>query len=225
MVKDRLEISIPLKDGKSINLEIKGSARDPLFFMEGVDAFPGEAPHQIVEGKFYDFKIEDGYYLNDEHGIASNNKFNKSIGRIVPNIYVGTLSLNIFYKEEIESCGIVKLEVQSLKTTYREDYRKMLSDITENCIELVFQHSSPVTQVVEVDYEKNYKTWHQRFAFIKSVIDSAEFNDSVHKVISSPVTKWAESEIDKDIRGVKRLSNKSQLIIILFGIQSKILQI
>ena len=207
--KEVLEISVIVKNGKSIALKISGQSDNSLFLMEGPDAIEGEAPNQLVEGKFYDFQIEDGYYLKDSHGIVATNKFRKSIGRISPNIYVGTLSLDVFSEKETERCGVVKLEVQSIKTSYREDYRKMLSDITEHCIELVFQHSSPVTQVVDVDYEKDSRTLYQRFTFINSVLDSEEFNDAVHKVISAPVTKWVESEIDRDIRGVRRLNNKA----------------
>ena len=209
MIKEVLEISVPVKNGKSIALKISGPSDNSLFLMEGSDAIEGEAPNQLVEGKFYDFQIEDGYYLKDSYGIVTTNKFRKSIGRISPNIYVGTLSLDVFSGKETERCGVVKLEVQSIKTSYREDYRKMLSDITEHCIELVFQHSSPVTQVVDVDYEKDSRTLYQRFTFINSVLDSEEFNDAVHKVISAPVTKWVESEIDRDIRGVRRLNNKA----------------
>ena len=46
----------------------------------------------------------------------------------------------------------VKLEVQSVKTTYREDYRHMLEEITERCTDLLLQHSSPVTQLLEPDF-------------------------------------------------------------------------
>ncbi len=74
----------------------------------------------------------------------------------------------------------------------------MLSDITEQCLDLIFLHSSPVTQTAETDYDKDFKTWHQRFAFVKSIIDTDEFNESVNKIISSPSTKWKENEIEKD---------------------------
>jgi len=85
----------------------------------------------------------------------------------------------------------------------------MLSDITEQCIELIFQHSSPVTQVVDIDHEKEFRTWHQRFAFIKSIIDKEEFADAVNKIISSPVTKWKEEEAEKDIRCLRKINSKT----------------
>lgn len=209
MVKENLDITVPLINGKVISLKIKSKSPDSLFFMEGTELEESEATYQIVEGKLYDYKIDEGYFLKDSFGIVSGNDFDKSVGRIAPNIYVGTLTLDICHSKMSEKVGSVKLEVQSAKTEYRSDYRKMLSDITEECIELVFQHSSPVTQIVEVDYENDNKTWHQRFAFIKSIIDTEEFNEAVNKIISAPVTKWRETEIDKDIRRVRRFNNKS----------------
>jgi len=209
IVNDILEIPIPVKNGKIIKLKISSLSGDSLFLMEGNDADESEAPCQIVEGKYYDYSIDEGYFLKDSNGIISSNKFNPSFGLISPNIYVGTLTLDVYCKGEEESCGVVKLEVQSRKTDYRSDYRKMLSDITEHCIELIFQHSSPITQMVQPEYESENKTWHQRFAFIKSIVETDEFNDAVNKVISAPVTKWEEGQANIDIRNVRRLNNNA----------------
>lgn len=209
MTKETLDINIPLINGKIISLKIRSKSPNSLFLLEGTDLEESEAPHQLIEGKFYDFKFDEGYFLKDSFGIVSGNDFDKSVGRIAPNIYVGTLTLDVCHKDATDRLGSVKLEVQSVKTEYRRDYRKMLSDITDECIELVFQHSSPVTQVVETDYENDSKTWHQRFAFIKSVIDTEEFNEAVNKIITAPVKKWKETETYKDIRSVRRFNNKT----------------
>ena len=209
MIKEKLDINVPLLNGKTVSLRIKSKSPQSLFLMEGDELDESEAPYQIVEGKFYDYKIDEGYFLKDSFGIVSENDFDKSVGRISPNIYVGTLSLDIYHSNTNESLGTIKLEVQSIKTEYRSDYRKMLSEITDECIELVFQHSSPVTQIIEVDYEKDNKTWHQRFAFIKSIIDTEEFNDAVNKITSAPVTKWKATETEKDVRRIRRFSNKT----------------
>lgn len=208
MVKDSLDIHVSLADGKSILLKIKSKSPGSLFLMQGDELDESEAPYQIVEGKYYDYQIDKGYYLSGYSDIVSGNEFDKSVGRIAPNIFVGTLTLDICESNSNEKSGSVKLEVQSVKADYRTDYRKMLSDITDECIELVFQHSSPVTQIIDVDYQNDNKTWHQRFAFIKSVIDTEEFNDAVNKIVSAPVTRWKETETDKDIRRLRRFSNK-----------------
>ena len=209
MIKETLDINVPLKNGIFISLKIRSKTPHSLFLIEGDELDESEAPHQLIEGKFYDYKIDKGYFLKDSFGIVSGNDFDKSVGRIAPNIYVGTLTLDVYHTNTTERLGIVKLEVQSEKTNYRRDYRKMLSDITDECIELVFQHSSPVTQVVETDYENDSRTWHQRFAFIKSVIDTEDFNEAAAKIISAPVTKWKATDTYKDIRSVRRFNNKT----------------
>jgi len=166
----------------------------------------GEAPTQIKEGNSYEYQISEGYFLQPSE-IVINSNISKSSGRINPNIYVGTLSIDVLKTDTGQKCCEISLEVQSVKTTYREDYRHMLEEITEKCTDLILQHSSPVAQFFEVDFNSDAATLYQRFAFIKSILESVEFNDAVHKVISSPVTRWRESETIKDIRGVRRFNN------------------
>ena len=168
----------------------------------------GEAQVQIREGCFYEYEVTKGYCLETSE-IVSQSKVNRSSGRISPNIYVGTLTIDVLKSETNEKCMEVKLEVQSVKASYRKDYRFMLEEITEKCTDLLLQHSSPVSQIIQPDYFKDPVTAYQRFAFIKSILDTDEFNDSVHKILSSPVTRWKESEIIKDIRSVKRINNAS----------------
>lgn len=169
----------------------------------------GESRFQIKEGNFYEYKITDGFYLQcTEYISQSKIRGQESSGRITPNIYVGTLSIVILNNEKKYS-GEIKLEVQSVKTSYRQDYRHMLEEITEKCTDLLMKHSSPVSQFFEVNFDEDANTLYQRFAFIKSILDSEEFTDSIHKFLSAPVTKWKDSETEKDIRGIKRISNSA----------------
>ena len=89
------------------------------------------------------------------------SRFNSSEGRISPNFYVGTLSIPVF-KDDIE-VGVFKLEVQSIKTSYRKDYRFMLESITNHATDLILQTNSPVNKTLEVDYDSDSNTLYQRF--------------------------------------------------------------
>lgn len=170
------------------------------------DAFEnGEALVQIKEGLSYEYKIENGYLLRPSE-IVSHSNISESSGRIKPSIYVGTLNIDVLKSGTNNKCGEFKLEVQSVKANYRNDYRLMLEDITEKCTDLLLQYNSPVSQNFEVDYNADAKTLYQRFAFIKSIIDSVDFDDAIHKILTSPVTRWREAETTKDIRSVKRIS-------------------
>lgn len=209
MFENKKNISVTIANRK-VELTIFGESltNETVFEFESAEAAAnGEAPIQIKEGCFYEYRISDGFSL-ESSDVVSLSKVNPSSGRISPNIYVGTLTIGILDLEKNEKCGEIKLEVQSVKASYRQDYRHMLEEVTEKCTDLILQHSSPVSQFFEVDFNADAKTLYQRFAFIKSILDSVEFDDSVHKVLLSPVTRWKESETEKDIRSVRRINSK-----------------
>ncbi|MCH8568730.1 MAG: DUF2357 domain-containing protein [Balneolales bacterium] len=171
-----------------------------------------EAHHQLMEGHFYDYSFN----LPELHFDTSK----KSAGRIVrprvkqpnmgtlePGIFVGTLSLFVIQEgSPANPAHKIRLEVQSLKTGYRDDYRNMLEYITEKCSALLMQSESPIDQTIEVDHNAPYETLYQRFAFIRSVVGSEEFAAAVHKIVTAPVTGWKEIPAAQDIRNMRRFS-------------------
>ncbi|MCU7551588.1 DUF2357 domain-containing protein [Chitinophagaceae bacterium LB-8] len=195
---------------KSLQLEVfsETSSNDIFEISEAEAKENGESPYQILEGHTYEYAIEEGYVFEEINGILTQSKKRNNQGRINPCIYVGTLSLNVLEEKSRQKVSEVKLEVRSVKSAYRSDYRTMLEDITERCTDLLLQPNSPVTQYFTADFEVDSKTLYQRFAFLKSVLDSSEFNDAVHKFMQSPITKWAETEIERDVRALKRIDSK-----------------
>ena len=169
----------------------------------------GEACVQILEGFSYEYEVKGDFSLNKIDGIVTPSKLKKSIGRITPNIYVGTLTIDILQESNGEKCGQLQLEVQSIKADYRTDYRLMLEQITEKCVDLILQQNSPVSQYFAVDFNNDAQTLYQRFAFIKSILDSEEFNNAIHKILASPVTGWIESETERNISNVSKLRSSA----------------
>lgn len=170
-----------------------------------------EARYQLVEGCFYNYELSDSNFIlgNIGQNIIQQHSRNSHLGTIAPNIFVGTLEIPLLRKDSDETFSPIQLEVQSIKSGYRDDYRDMLELITEKCTELLLQSNSPVSHYFDVDYAKDSKSNYQKFAFIKSVIGSEEFKDAVHRIVSSPVTRWIEISEKKDIRGVRRFSNSN----------------
>jgi len=206
-------VSIDLSGiGGCLELFTDGSDRDCLRKLAVSDAEKyGEAPVQIIEGASYEYQLPDGYKFGLLNGIVKPSKRaernGRSEGRITPGIYVGTLTLDVLDKTTEERKDTVKLEVRSVKASYRDDYRFMLEEIAMQCTDLIMQHSSPASQSFATDYDVDPATMYQRFAFVKSILDSDEFQESIHRVISSPVTAWAEANADVDIRRVRRLKS------------------
>ena len=164
-----------------------------------------EAQYQIIEGCFYQYKITNGFSLQSSEVVEVSN-FNSSEGRISPNFYVGTLSIPVL--ENGMKKGLLKLEVQSVKTSYRKDYRFMLESITNHATDLILQTNSPVNQTLEVDFDTDAKTLYQQFCFVKSIIDTEDFEIAIQQIIKAPVTAWTAKTEHKDIRSLKKLNSR-----------------
>lgn len=205
-----IEINLDsVKEG--LRLWIDARRSDSLFDAEEIARENYEARFQLVEGCFYDFQISDSEFVLGDVGenIIQPHKRTTNLGTIAPNIFVGTLSIPLLEKETLQERSKVELEVQSIKSGYRDDYRDMLELITEKCTDLLLQANSPVTQHFEIDYTKDSQTLYQKFAFIKSVLGTDEFSEAVHRIVTTPVTSWTETEEEKDIRNARRFSNSN----------------
>ena len=206
------DISIPIHFGSgSISFELITERDNSLFEIDPQEAMEnGEASIQILEGNSYEYVLPEGYCLETIPGIVSRSKKNKNRGRITPNIYVGTLTVHAFNNAYPDVKEPVKLEVLATKfdtlldKSYRVNYRKMLEDITSKSTDLLLQSGTPVSQNFEVDYSVDNRTLYQRFCFVRSVIDSKEFNEAIARIIASPKTSWKEEFEEVDVRKVRR---------------------
>lgn len=223
-MKELSEITLDLSQIESgLSLIINERASNTLFEKEDA-AENGEAKYQLKEGCFYDFELsKPEYFLGDPFdNIIQPHKRISHIGRIAPNIYVGTLEIPIFKRGTEEAIAKIQLEVQSVKSGYRDDYRDMLELITEKCTDLLLQANSPVSQHFEIDYTKDSQTLYQKFAFIKSVIGTDEFAEAIHRIVTAPVTTWTEITEEKDIRNARRFSNTNIKDILKGGKRTKL---
>lgn len=218
-------IEINLDDvHKGLILCIAPRKKDTLFDECEVAAENNEARFQLVEGCQYDYEINyTSYTLGDiGENIIQQHKLNPNLGTISPNIFVGTLQIPLIEAASKEKRTDIELEVQSIKTGYRNDYRDMLELITEKCTDLLLQANSPVSHHFEIDYTKDSQTLYQRFSFIKYILNTEEFADAVHRIVTAPATRWAEISESKDIRNAKRISNAGMKEILKGGNRTKL---
>lgn len=210
LVQEEITINLDTIE-EGLKLWISSKRNGTLFDARETAAVNNEARYQLMEGCYYDYEISKSEYSLGDIGenIIQQHKRHGDIGTISPNIFVGTLEIPILKTESKENCTIIQLEVQSIKSGYRDDYRDMLELITEKCTDLLLQTNSPVSQHFEIDYTKDNQTLYQKFSFIKSVIGTNEFTEAIHRIITAPVTKWTETSEEKDIRNAKRFSNRN----------------
>jgi predicted component of viral defense system (DUF524 family) len=204
------KVSIKLCDGCVLTI-FANSDPDKNSLLELTDdesKANGEEVVQLLEGHSYIYELisDKDWKLDKIPKVVEPLKgSNNNIGRITPGNYVGRLELTAILGNE--SKAKTSVEIRSTKANYRREYRSMLEDITDECVELLMQHTSPVTGKFSANYEVSSKTPYQKFAFVKSIIDSDEFCNAVHRVISMPVTAWKEAVEDKDIRRAGRINS------------------
>lgn len=228
MITDPNLINIGLQKVIPLDYISKGlmfviDARSDNTLFEKSDAIEyNQASIQVVEGKFYDIELKfdkdnetqnrnSEFVFKKQQNIIVPRKNNGTLGALSPNFYVGTLSIFIYkFDNLIDHIGEVQIEVRSIKANYHDEYKIMLDDIAANCIDLLLQVESPVSQSFESDiHQIDEKAIYQRFLFVKSMVDSKEFEEAVHKVISNPSTRWQQEIEEKDIRNIKRFTSKN----------------
>lgn len=200
---DHLDISITGKHG-SVRLLVYPQSSNAKVFDE-IEPQDGESRWQLVEGEEYEYAFEGDYHFK-EHELVRPSKSSPSRGWIKTGIYVGCLTLTVTNDAGFET--EVSFEVRSVKMDYRTDYKTMLYDITSHFTDLVMMQGAPVTQRFEVDPNENSNTLYQQFAFMKSLVDSAEFEEALNKILYNPIHKWTGTTIEKDICSVKRLGRQ-----------------
>lgn len=200
---DYLDIPIKGKQG-SVRLLVYPQSSNAKVFDE-VEPQDGESRWQLVEGEEYEYAFEGDYHFK-EHELVRPSKSSSSRGWIKTGIYVGCLSLTITNDAGFEAK--VSFEVRSVKMDYRTDYKTMLHDITSHFTDLVMMQGAPVTQRFEVDPNENSNTLYQQFAFMKSLVDSEEFEEALNKILYNPIHKWTGTTVEKDICSVKKLGRQ-----------------
>lgn len=191
---------------KGLIFEISSTCDNTLFYK--YDAHENcESEYQLIEGCTYEYEFNDSKYYMCRDQIVTPSKRKKQQGIIGTNTFVGTLSIPVYC--DCTEVGTFELEVQSIKEDYRNDYRQMISQITEKCTELIMKSNSMSSHRFDVDYTSNSKILLQKFEFIKSIIEGGKFRDAIQRILSNPVSQWLEVTHNKDIRKIKRINNSN----------------
>ncbi|MBQ8485575.1 MAG: DUF2357 domain-containing protein [Bacteroidaceae bacterium] len=214
MQVERLEIPIIGNFGE-IKLCIYPTLCSSMLFEEEDAVDYGESRWQLQEGCSYEYELvsDNGhtyqFMTEDEIVRFSHSPRHPNAGTLKTGIYVGSLSLAIGDTELNCEIAKVSMEIKSVKAEYRTDYRKMLEDITAYYTDLVLMQGSPVTQKLEIDNDTPQQTLYQRYAFVRSIVESPAFQEAIHKIIANPVRKWEGTIVERNVSNVKRLSRRN----------------
>ena len=164
---------------------------------------------QLFEGSLYHYAFNESDFelCCDQATVVRPVPNRKDLGRIEPNIFVGTLELFVVDSEQTR--WPIEVEVQSIKTDYRTDYQIMMGFITDQSIDLLYDSVSPSSHRFTVDPDIDPQTLYQRFAFLKSMLENSDFEDAVHRVVSFPVTRWSEEIEQIPFGRIKRHDRKT----------------
>lgn len=199
-------LEIPIYVLHEVMLRIYPQSSNAKVFEEEQAVDFGEAKWQLLEGEEYEYEFSDSNFYLKEHELVFPSRSSSSRGLIKTGIYVGCLTLCVTNKSGFET--EVSFEVRSVKVDYREDYRTMLHDITSHFTDLVMMQGAPVSQWFEVDPKEDSNTLYQQFAFLKSLVDSEEFEEALNKIFYNPIRKWTGTTIEKDICSVKKFGRQ-----------------
>lgn len=181
---------------------------DALVRLEEAEARgAGEEPVQLMEGLRYEYAFigpgAENLRLEEEFGKGavepSSNPRLAHCGRIATGLNTGRLAL-VVRDAAGEIAGRAALEIRSRKVTYRDDYRRMLEDITEQCVALLMELRAPTAMRVAPDPGRTPDTLHQRFAFLRGLLGSRQFRDALHRITTHPHRRWEPEETAHDMR-------------------------
>lgn len=216
MIKECDTLTIPISSSQYglVKLNIVASSSKAKMYFED-ETSNGVSAYQLVEGASYQYEFVGDeshvFQFSEENEVVhfSSFKAHRNMGEISTGIYVGQLNFEIQEMETGNIVGKVKLEVRSVKADYENDYRTMLDEIAAYYTDLVLLQGSPATQQLEVDDNATSQTLYQKFSFVRSIIDSSQFQEAIHKIMANPVRKWTETVVQRNIVGVRHLSRRN----------------
>lgn len=192
----------------SLELYPPTNPSDALLRLEEAEAREaGEEPVQLMEGLRYEYAFvgpgAENWRLEEEFGKGavepSSIKGLAHCGSIATGLNTGRLAL-VARNAAGEIAGRAALEIRSRKVSYRDDYRNMLEDITEQSVALLMELRAPATMRVAPDPGRTPDTLHQRFAFLRGLIGSRQFRDALHRIVTHPHRRWELEETAHDMR-------------------------
>jgi predicted component of viral defense system (DUF524 family) len=136
-------------------------------------------------------------------------------GRFRPGRHTGTIDIRILDSMD-QLIGQCEIEVRARKLHYLSEYRWMLGRISEEAAELVMQRFGAAGQTFLPDSSNvDSQTIYQRFAFLASLLNTAEFDAAMQVILHRPYVD--HRTITEDVHPSRGLRASGALIRSLTG--------
>lgn len=187
--------------------------------MPGSDVFAVDAdesalattPYQLVESSNYEYRVKDTRFsLKPIARVVTPSPWRQGghdCGSIKTGLHVGLLALVVQDQNE-HAVGSVLVEVRSQKLDYQTDYREMLEDIADRCVDLSGDLRSPFSAAFLPDVGRDWESIQQRFFVLKGIVAGRQFKNALHRIIAYPHNEMRGIDGENDIRKGARWSNK-----------------
>ncbi|MBX3082936.1 MAG: DUF2357 domain-containing protein [Anaerolineae bacterium] len=166
----------------------------------------------LLEGAEYEYELipQDG---NEEIKLRNDGNLSRIIRPRIHNARFGTLNtglntgcVTLFLadlQDHVMSTALI--EVHSHKIDYLSDYRTMLDEIGDQCVELALDlFSASHIALSNVPLTENLDNLQSRLAFLTGLIASREFSDAIERIFTMPVSQLITDEANAPVRrGIK----------------------
>ena len=123
-------------------------------------------------------------------------------GRLRPGLSTGIMAIQLNRGETM--LAQFDVEVRSRKLHYLSEYRWMLRDIADQMTELVMERFAASGMTFVPSATSDAVTLYQRFAFLRSLITSENFQNALNEILRRPHVAWSTlHEVVSPAQGVK----------------------
>lgn len=187
----------PTADGRRYTITVSEDEFADVEFKNGNGEFL-----PLKEGRFYHYEISGGGRLADVSSFLRGGGGNA--GRLAPGTAVGFGRL--WLEGHTDPSEALDVEVVSDIIGYKDDYNKLLAQLTGYVADLQMQCASDVQYLVGVDEEKTPETELQQFFFLVGIVNDNMLEQALRRIVESPYVRLQTVEAECDIRYATRFS-------------------
>ena len=166
----------------------------PLTMLDEIEAVRrGEPAVQLRESAHYEYTLES------THGLAGslrlrcplarrslNCRDDEDRGQLDTSTYCGELRLEIIDSANEQVVAVARVEVRSVKLSYREDFRVMLRDVNTRLAGLIFDLRAPTQAPLMPAHDESLAQLQQQIAFLCERLESIDFVAALQQVLAQP---------------------------------------